>query len=639
MYQDPLTAYKNMHTESLTSEFYDRQTLIEFNGPFKCTKDQNSFTYVIDGYVNASYNCIDRHPSDDIAIVWEADDININKQENEMTYGQLLQQVCQLANSLTSLGIVKGDRVAICTGQTPYSIIAMLACARIGAVHVVIFAGFSSDAIKDRLLDSRAKLVICSDVGKRGGKTIPIFDIMSKAMTDHVEHVIIAIRPMSIKQMLSNDKVYLDKAKESCKVTDKCLFYHDITMTQRFYCPPTQCHAEDPLFMLHTSGSTGKPKGLIHTVGGYLIGSALSIKTIFNLQKQQVFGCMADTGWITGHTYICYGPLLIGATTVLFEPTPIYPSPSRYIDTVIKWNINAFYTAPTAIRLLNKLKNQVGQIPQTSSCQILGSVGEPINPEAYNYYKHEFGSNAYIVDTYWQTETGSIVSSSIPYTTIEKPGSCLLPFLGINFALLDPVDFKVIENEGEGLLAITEPWPSMARTIWNDHQRYLQYFKHGVYLTGDTAARDKDGHYFIKGRMDDVINVAGHRLSTVEVESALAEHPDCSESAAIGINDEMSGQAIMVFVVPKYQSLINDKDFHLALRNQVRKSIGPIATPKYIVCVQDLPKTRSGKLMRRLLRQIVDKWMGMDINYGDTSTLADQNVLTMIETTLKEVKQ
>eukprot|EP00834_Sanchytrium_tribonematis_P007851 NODE_785_length_3899_cov_1.070526.p1 type:complete len:578 gc:universal NODE_785_length_3899_cov_1.070526:248-1981(+) len=552
----PFDRYLKDHAESLSTNFFDKQTLIDFDGSFQCKKSLSDFTYEIDGFVNASYNCIDRHPQGNPAIYWETDEPNDKKEDNVLTFGQLLQLVSQLANTLLDFGIRKGDRVGICAGQTPFAIISMLACARIGAIHVVIFAGFSSEAIKDRLRDSEAKIMICTDIGKRGSKTIPIFQTISKALPPNIEKVIIAIRPSSVKELLEIhfnpkfDNTIYDTSKVAIKpyLDARCVYWDEVVTLQRPFCPPAKIHAEDPLFILHTSGSTGKPKGLLHSTGGYLIGAAYTTKYIFNLQPGNVFGCMADCGWITGHSYICYGPLSLGVTTVLFEPTPVYPSPARYVDAVKKWNINSFYTAPTAIRLLRKLADEVGTVKGTN-CKVLGSVGEPINPEAWHYYNNRFGGNqCEIVDTYWQTETGSIVISPLPFVTKTKPGSATFPFFGISPKLLHPETYDEIkETEAEGLLAISEPWPSMARTIWRDHHRYLKtYIVNGMYLTGDTAFRDADGYIWIRGRIDDVVNVAGHRLSTAEVESALALHPDCAESASIGIPDEMSGQAVII---------------------------------------------------------------------------------------------
>ena len=645
LFPTPFSKYQEMYKQSMDVDFFNKQDLIKFQGDFNCKKNKESFSFEIDGFLNASYNCIDRHPTNNPAIYWETDEPNPNASENTLTFGQLQQLTSQLANALVSLGVVKGDRVGICTGQTPYAVISMLACARIGAIHVVIFAGFSSEAIKDRLKDVACKVVICTDIGKRGSKSIPIFQTMSKAIPDCVEHVIIALRPSSCQQLLNihfdpsfdHATLLADQIKAiSPLLTHTSLFWHDIVVHQSPYAPPVTMHAEDPLFILHTSGSTGKPKGLVHTTGGYLIGAAYTTRLVFDLQPNNVFGCMADCGWITGHTYIVYGPLSIGCTSVIFEPTPTYPSPLRYVDTILKWGIHSFYTAPTAIRLLKKLNNQVGHIPTASPCKVLGSVGEPINPETWQYYQDEFGNHqCAVVDTYWQTETGSIIITPIPHVITTKPGSATFPFLGINAVLLDPETLAVLDDAtaNEGLLAIKEPWPSMARTIYKDHTRYLKtYIKNGMYITGDTAYRDVDGYIWIRGRVDDVVNVAGHRLSTAEVESAMMTHPDCSEAASIGISDELYGQAIMVFVVPKYGSLIGDEGFKASLILKVRELIGPIATPKYVVIVKDLPKTRSGKLMRRLLRQLVEKWMGNSVvALGDCSTLADISVLGMIE--------
>ena len=555
-FKDPNSSYLQIYNDSLNLKFFNEQKFIEFDGEYTCRKSMENFTFEIDGYLNAAYNCIDRHPSERAAIYWETNEINSNKAANTMTYGELLSFVSQLSNTLIDMGIQKGDRVGICAGQTPYSIIAMLACARIGAIHVVVFAGFSSEAIRERLSNAKAKVVICTDIGKHGTKTIPIFETMSNALPTCVEKVIIAIRPNSIQELKNVhfspnfDNTALIKAKLFVSPhldNNKCVFWDEVVVKQRTYCPPAKLHAEEPLFILHTSGSSGHPKGLLHSTGGYLMAAAYSTKFVFDLQENEVLGCMADCGWVAGHTFMVYGPLALGATTVLFEPTPVYPTPSRYSDCVKKWNINTLFTAPTAIRVLKKHNKETGNLLNTS-CKVLGCAGEPINPDAWQYYKNEFGSNqCEVVDTYWQTETGSVLLSPIPYVTPTKPGSACLPFLGISPKLVDVDTHEVIEgNNVEGMLAISEPWPSMARTIWGDHQRFLKtYFKNKMYITGDTAFRDEDGYYWIRGRIDDMVNVAGHRLSTAEVEAALAKHPDCIESASIGIPDGLTGQAVI----------------------------------------------------------------------------------------------
>jgi acetyl-CoA synthetase len=499
--------------------------------------------------------------------------------------------------------------------MVPEAVVAFLACARLGIIHSVVFAGFSSEALRDRIQDASSKLVITADEGRRGGKTIHTKKIVDDALKDCplVEHVLVFRRTGSAVPFS----------------TPRDLWWHEELEKHRPYCPPEIVSAEDPLFLLYTSGSTGKPKGVLHTTAGYLLGAAMTFKYVFDYHENDVYGCMADIGWVTGHTYIVYGPLLNGGTTVLFESTPIYPTPSRYWEVVAKHKITQLYTAPTAIRLLRRFGDDYVKGHDLSSLRIIGSVGEPINPEAWEWYNDVVGrKECSVVDTYWQTETGSIIITPLPGATATKPGSATFPFFGVEPVILDPVTGKEIEgNNVEGVLAVKRPWPSMARTVYNNHHRYLDtYFNpyKGYYFTGDGAGRDKDGYYWIRGRVDDVINVSGHRLSTAEIESALIVHHAVAEAAVIGIADALTGQCVHAFTTLKPNEEGTDvKDLAL----QVRKVIGPFAAPKKIYIVSDLPKTRSGKIMRRILRKIVS---GESDSLGDLSTLSDPSIIPVL---------
>ncbi|KAF9019367.1 acetate--CoA ligase [Hymenopellis radicata] len=605
--------------------------ILHWDRPFQTVRaggfETGDIAWFPEGGLNASYNCVDRwafkHP-DKTAIIYEADEPGEGR---EVSYSELLREVCSIANVLKTYGIKKGDTVSIYLPMTWHAIAAFLACARIGAIHSVIFAGFSAESLRDRVLDCRSRVLITSDEGKRGGKTIATKAIVDAALREcpGVEKVVVLKRTGNDVPMIPGRDVWWHE--EIAKVPN--------------YCPPEVMASEDPLFILYTSGSTGKPKGVVHTTGGYLLGAALTLKYVFDVHPDDKFACMADVGWITGHTYICYGPLLNGVTTVVFESTPVYPTPSRYWQTVEKHSLTQFYSAPTAIRLLRRLGDTHVEGHDLGSLRVLGSVGEPINPEAWTWYNEIVGrKQCAIVDTFWQTETGSIVVTPFPGAIQTKPGSATVPFFGIEPQILDPVSGKLLEgNDVEGVLALATPWPSIARTIWGDHKRYLEtYMKPypGMFFTGDGAARDHDGYIWIKGRIDDVINVSGHRLSTAEIESALIMHKGVAETAVIGTADELTGQAVYAFVTlkPEFKyDAANDAPLVKELTLQVRKVIGPFAAPKKIYIVSDLPKTRSGKIMRRIMRKIV---AGEGDQLGDLSTVAEPGVVDVIKKKVAE---
>ncbi|WFC94549.1 acetate--CoA ligase [Malassezia brasiliensis] len=573
-----------------------------------------------DGQLNASYNAVDRWAMQrpkDTALIWEADEPG---QDVSISWEELLCRVCQTAGALRTLGVRKGDIVIIYLPMIPEAAIAMLACARIGALHSVVFAGFSSDSLRDRVQDSNARVVITADEGRRGGRTIATKRIVDAALKEcpKVEHVLV------VKRTRTEDVPWVDGRDQ---------WYEDVLRRERTYLPPVPMNSEDPLFVLYTSGSTGKPKGIVHTTAGYILGAAMTVKHVFDVHPNDRFGCMADIGWITGHTYIVYGPLVNGTTSLIFESTPTYPTPSRYWDVVDRHRLTQFYTAPTSIRLLRRMGKEHVEKYDLSSLRTLGSVGEPINPEAWQWYNENVGrGHCAIVDTYWMTESGSHMVSSLPGAIRAKPGSASLPFWGVEPAILDPHTGHEVEGEAEGALCIKRPFPSMARTVLGDHDRFMKtYLKAypGYFFTGDSAARDKDGYIWIKGRVDDVINVSGHRMSTAEVESALVGHPGVAETAVVGAPDEMTGQSITAFVAlkPDYVHPESEEALLKELTIQVRRAIGPFATPKRIICVKDLPKTRSGKIVRRVLRKIV---CGEADQLGDLSTVSDPEVVTDI---------
>jgi acetyl-CoA synthetase len=547
-------------------------------------------------------------------MIWESDEPG---EGCSITYEDLLKQVCRIANVMTRYGVKKGDVVTIYMPMTPELGMTMLACARIGAIHSVVFAGFSADSLRDRINDCDSKWIFTSDEGKRGGKTLKLKGIVDAA----------------VDQTPIVTNVFVFKRTGG----DVAMFDRDVTMDDQMklvrpYCPCELMDSEDILFILYTSGSTGKPKGVAHTTAGYLLNATLTTKTSFNLCEGDVYCCAADCGWITGHTYIVYGPLSNGTTTCMFESIPTYPNPYRYWDLIQRHKITQFYTAPTAVRALMRYDTAPIKDYDLSTIRVLGSVGEPINPEAWRwYYTHVGRENATIADTYWQTETGAHLASNLPGAGPMKPGSCTLPYYGINFAVLDPTSGKeLIGNEVEGVLCIKSNWPSLTRTVYNDHERYLNVYLRpypGYYFTGDGCKRDAEGHYWITGRVDDVINPSGHRLGTAEIESALVACPEVAEAAVVGFPHDLKGEGIGCYVI-----LRNDPPVEInaalttSLKNAVRSAIGPIATPDFIV-YNDLPKTRSGKIMRRILRKIA---AGEEDSIGDVSTLADPSVVPIL---------
>ena len=567
------------------------------------------------GKLNACFNCVDRHlenHANKTAIIWEGDDPNDNK---EISFQELHKNVCQFANLLKSRNIKKGDRVCIYMPMIPEAAYAMLACARIGAIHSVVFGGFSIESLKDRILDSDCTAVITANEGIRGGKLVPLKNNVDEALKDcpNVHSVIVVNRTESA--LIKENEVDVD-------------YYQDIGNFDAD-CPCEEMDAEDPLFILYTSGSTGKPKGVLHTTGGYLLGAALSHKYIFNLKEDSIYWCTADVGWVTGHTYIVYGPLANASTTLMFEGIPTFPDVSRFWNVIDKHQVNIFYTAPTAIRALMAHGNEPLQSSSRDSLEVLGTVGEPINPEAWEWYYHEVGKGKCpIVDTWWQTETGSIMISGLAGFSDQKPGCAGKPFLGINPALVDE-EGNEIEGPGKGNLVVKSSWPSQIRTVYGDHQRcvetYYSTYK-GFYFTGDGAERDADGFYRITGRVDDVLNVSGHRLGTAEIESALVLHEAVAEAAVVGFEHEIKGQGIYCYVNLMKEAQASD-EIHQELIGLIVKEIGPIAKPDSIQFCYDLPKTRSGKIMRRILRKIAENELD---NLGDTTTLADPSIVDIL---------
>ena len=567
------------------------------------------------GKLNACFNCVDRHlenHANKTAIIWEGDDPNDSK---EISFQELHKNVCQFANLLKSRNIKKGDRVCIYMPMIPEAAYAMLACARIGAIHSVVFGGFSIESLKDRILDSDCTAVITANEGIRGGKLVPLKNNVDEALKDcpNVHSVILVNRTESA--FIKENDVDVD-------------YYQDIENFDAD-CPCEEMNAEDPLFILYTSGSTGKPKGVLHTTGGYFLGAALSHKYIFDLKKDSIYWCTADVGWVTGHTYIVYGPLANASTTLMFEGIPTFPDVSRFWNVIDKHQVNIFYTAPTAIRALMAHGNEPLQSSSRESLEVLGTVGEPINPEAWEWYYHEVGKGRCpIVDTWWQTETGSIMISGLAGFSDQKPGCAGKPFLGINPALVDE-EGNEIEGPGKGNLVVKSSWPSQIRTVYGDHQRcvetYYSTYK-GFYFTGDGAERDADGFYRITGRVDDVLNVSGHRLGTAEIESALVLHEAVAEAAVVGFEHEIKGQGIYCYVNLMKEAQASDA-IHQELIGLIVKEIGPIAKPDSIQFCYDLPKTRSGKIMRRILRKIAENELD---NLGDTTTLADPSIVDIL---------
>jgi acetyl-CoA synthetase len=562
--------------------------------------------------LNVCYNCVDRHletRGDQVAIIWEGDNPSEDK---KISYSELHREVCSFANVLKARGVKKGDRVCIYLPMIPEAAFAMLACARIGAVHSVVFGGFSPESIKDRVLDSDCRVVITADEGVRGGKSVPLKSNADKALEScpNVHSVVVVKRTGGDVQWDAQRDVWL----------------HEIAATVNSDCEAEPMGAEDPLFILYTSGSTGKPKGVLHTTGGYLLFAAITHKYVFDYHEGENYWCTADVGWITGHTYILYGPLNNGATTLMFEGIPTYPDASRLWQVCDKHQISTFYTAPTAIRALMREGEEPVKKTSRSSLRLLGTVGEPINPEAWEWYHKVVGdARCPIVDTWWQTETGGHLITPLPGATALKPGSATLPFFGVVPALVDN-EGNLLEGAAEGNLVITRPWPGQMRTVYGDHQRFINtYFTTypGMYFTGDGARRDEDGYYWITGRVDDVLNVSGHRLGTAELESALVLHDDVAEAAVVGYPHDIKGQGIYAYV-----TLVKGVDYSDALKTElvklVRTEIGPIATIDVIQWAPGLPKTRSGKIMRRILRKIAANEID---SLGDTSTLADPGVV------------
>ena len=616
------TSYAAMYQESIedNESFWAREAQrIQWIKPFSEIKDVSFATddvhirWFADGTLNACYNCVDRHlpeKRDDVAILWEGDD---PAHDEKITYGQLHQRVALFANALKVMGAKRGDRITLYMPMIPEAAIAMLACARIGAVHSVVFGGFSPEALAGRISDCASNIVITADEGMRGAKSIPLKENVDAA----VKHPLVTTLEKVLVIKNTGAEVPWDSKTD--------IWLHEIEQEVDANCPCEEMAAEDPLFILYTSGSTGKPKGVLHTTGGYMVYAALTHEYVFDYHPGDIYWCTADVGWVTGHTYIVYGPLANGATTLMFEGVPNYPTAGRFWEVCDKHAVNICYTAPTAIRAL--MREGEAPVKKTSrqSLRILGSVGEPINPEAWEWYYHIVGEGRCpIVDTWWQTETGGVLISPLPGVTTLKPGSATKPLFGIQLAIVDSKG-NILEGETEGNLVILDSWPGQMRTVYGDHTRFVEtYFStyKNSYMTGDGARRDADGDYWITGRVDDVLNVSGHRMGTAEVESALVAHPQVAEAAVVGYPHAIKGQGIYAYVT-LMQGIEPTKELSDLLRQWVRKEIGPIATPDLLQWAPDLPKTRSGKIMRRILRKVAaDDYADL----GDTSTLADPSV-------------
>ncbi|WP_198264778.1 acetate--CoA ligase [sulfur-oxidizing endosymbiont of Gigantopelta aegis] len=617
MYQqsidDPDTFWGNMAKDFLSfSQDWDKVSDCTFGD---ATNNNVSIKWFTGAKLNVTYNCIDRHlakRADQTAIIWESDDPNVSK---NITYQQLSDDVNRFANVLKARGVKKGDRVCIYMPMIPEAAYAMLACARIGAVHSVVFGGFSPEALKDRIQDSDCQVVITADEGVRGGKSVPLKKNADTAVAQCPNvHTVLVI------QHTQGDVVWNDKHD---------VWYHEISATVDSNCEPEEMDAEDPLFILYTSGSTGKPKGVLHTTAGYLLYAAVTHKYTFDYKDGDIYWCTADVGWITGHSYILYGPLANGATTLMFEGIPSYPDASRFWQVIDKHQVNTFYTAPTAIRALMSEGDEPVKKTDRSSLHLLGSVGEPINPEAWEWYYNVVGeTNCPIVDTWWQTETGGFMITPLPGATPLKPGSASKPFFGVKPNLMDS-DGKIMAGEASGSLVISASWPGQMRTIYGDHERFIEtYFKTypGHYFTSDGCRRDADGYYWITGRVDDVLNVSGHRLGTAEIESALVLHRTVAEAAIVGYPHDIKGQGIYSYIT-LVKGVEATDELKIELVKQVRKEIGPIATLDFIQWAPGLPKTRSGKIMRRILRKIAINELD---SMGDTSTLADPDVVNQL---------
>ena len=613
--------YQAMYAESITDpeSFWNKHgKRIDWIKPYtkikntKYSKEDVSIKWYEDGTLNACWNCVDRHLEeygDQIAIIWEGDEPD---QSANITYKQLHEEVCLFANTLKANGVRKGDRVTIYMPMIPEAAYAMLACARIGAVHSVVFGGFSPEALAGRILDCESTCVITADEGVRGGKKIPL-----KANTDEALAQCPDVSAVVVVKRTGGD-ITMTAGRD--------VWYHEEKTKVSSDCPAEEMSAEDPLFILYTSGSTGKPKGVLHTTGGYMVYASMTHEYVFDYKPGEIYWCSADVGWVTGHTYIVYGPLSNRATTVMFEGVPNYPDSSRFWQACDKHQVNVFYTAPTALRALMREGDAPVKSASRKSIRLLGSVGEPINPEAWLWYYNVVGDGRCpIVDTWWQTETGGALITPLPGATALKPGSATRPFFGIKPVLMD-TDGKVLEGATSGNLCLEDSWPGQMRTVYGDHQRFIDtYFVQypGTYFTGDGCRRDEDGYYWITGRVDDVLNVSGHRLGTAEIESALVAHPDVAEAAVVGYPHDIKGQGIYCYITLN-AGLTGDDDLKKTLVQWVRKEIGPVAAPDLLQFAPGLPKTRSGKIMRRILRKIAEDDFS---NLGDTSTLADPGVV------------
>ncbi|WP_281647738.1 acetate--CoA ligase [Parendozoicomonas sp. Alg238-R29] len=620
------TKYRQMYQQSIVNPqgfWREHGQRIDWFTPFTKVKNVSfddhhvDIKWFEDGTTNVSHNCLDRHLEtrrDQVAIYWEGDEPG---EQREVTYGELHEEVCRFANALKSQGVRQGDIVAIYMPMVVEATVAMLACTRIGAIHSIVFAGFSPEALAGRIIDSNAKLVITADEGVRGGKKIPLKANVDEALT-HPD-----IR--SIEKVI----VYKRTGADIPWHNHRDVWWHELQQISSPHCQAREMNAEDPLFILYTSGSTGKPKGVLHTTGGYLVYASMTHQYLFDYRDGEVFWCNADVGWVTGHTYVVYGPLCNGASIVMHEGLPNYPTVNRVSQIIDKYNVNILYIAPTAIRALMAYGDEAVEGTSRKSLRLLGTVGEPINPQAWHWYHQTVGEGRCpIVDTWWQTETGAAMITPLPGATALKPGSATRPFFGVLPALVDNMG-NIVDGPAEGNLVILDSWPGQARTVYGDHERFVQtYFTtfKGMYTTGDGARRDEDGYYWITGRVDDVINVSGHRMGTAEIESAMVAHHDVAEAAVVGYPHDIKGQGIYVYV-----TLNKDVDysFELAtdLKKWVRHEIGPIATPDVIQNAPGLPKTRSGKIMRRILRKIA---AGECESLGDTSTLADPGVVDQL---------
>ncbi|GCF00849.1 acetyl-coenzyme A synthetase 2 [Zygosaccharomyces mellis] len=626
-YVKDMKQYQEMYKQSVEDPdtFFGAkaQELLDWDKPFTKTKfgslENGDTTWFLNGELNAAYNCVDRHAlanPDKPALIYEADEEADNR---VITFGELLRQVSQVAGVLHSWGVRKGDTVAVYLPMIPEAVVAMLAVARLGAIHSVVFAGFSAGSLKDRVVDAGCKVVITCDEGKRGGKTVHTKKIVNEGLNgiSQVSHILVFQRTGTEGIPMTPGRDY---------------WWHEETAKQRGYIPPVPCNAEDPLFLLYTSGSTGSPKGVVHSTGGYLLGAAMTTRYVFDIHPEDVLFTAGDVGWITGHTYALYGPLALGTASIIFESTPAYPDYGRYWRIIQRHKATHFYVAPTAMRLIKRVGE--AEIPKydISSLRVLGSVGEPISPDLWEWYNEKIGyNNCVICDTMWQTESGAHLIAPLAGAVPTKPGSATVPFFGVDTCIIDPVTGVELQgNDVEGVLAVKSSWPSMARSVWQNHNRfhdtYLKPYP-GYYFTGDGAGRDHDGYYWIRGRVDDVVNVSGHRLSTAEIEASLTNHDNVSESAVVGIADELTGQTVIAFVAlkegtPSDGAEISDVRRQLVL--QVRGEIGPFAAPKCVILVKDLPKTRSGKIMRRVLRKVASNEADQ---LGDLSTMANPEVV------------